>query len=137
MQSDALVELHVRVDVPFASIVSGSAESEMVGVGCGVVFTVISFWIGPPAPVQLSMYVVVAETVTFWFPESALEPVHPPEAVHEVAFVEVQASVEVPPACIVVGVAVKVSVGAPGEVGVTFTVTDFEIGPFGPVQLSA
>lgn len=71
------------------------------------------------------------------FPESAFEPVHPPVAVQTLAFVDVHARLELPPACTVVGVAVKVSVGVSGVVGVTFTVTDFEIEPFEPVQLSA
>jgi hypothetical protein len=48
----------------------------------------------------------------------ALLPVQPPEAVHEVAFVELHVSVDVPPLAMTVGFAVNVTVGA----GTTVTV---------------
>ena len=47
-------------------------------------------------------------------PDVFFGPVQPPEAVHEVAFVLFQVSVEPPPDCTDVGLAVSVSVGAPG-----------------------
>jgi hypothetical protein len=55
-------------------------------------------------------------------PLSGLLPVQPPEAVHPVALVEDQLSVELPPLATVVGVAVSATVG--GDDGVTVTMTD-------------
>jgi hypothetical protein len=47
------------------------------------------------------------------------QPPAPPDAVHVVAFVELQVSVEPPPLAIVVGEAVRVTVGAADAVTVT------------------
>jgi hypothetical protein len=44
-------------------------------------------------------------------PLAALAPLHPPEAVHAVAFVELHVNVEVPPAATTVGFGFKVAVG--------------------------
>jgi hypothetical protein len=50
-----------------------------------------------------------------WLPLVAFAPANvPPEAVHEVALVEFQVSVDVPPLAIVVGLAVSNAVGAGG-----------------------
>ncbi len=58
----------------------------------------------------------------------------PPEAVHEVALVELQVSVEVPPEATLVGLAVSVTVGADA---VTVTVADCGVPvPPDPVQAS-
>ncbi len=46
-----------------------------------------------------------------WVPEIALVPVQDPEAVHEVAPVELQVSVEAEPEDMVVGLVVRESVG--------------------------
>lgn len=70
---------------------------------------------------------VGAEPVTGSLPDQ------PPEAEHEVAFVEVQAIVEVPPLAIVLGLAVRLTVGA-GVV--TETVADCAALPPAPVQVS-
>jgi hypothetical protein len=51
-----------------------------------------------------------------------LVPVQPPEAVHDVAFVDDQVSVELPPAFTVVGLADNITVGADGA-PMTCTVT--------------
>jgi hypothetical protein len=53
-------------------------------------------------------------------PAAASVPLQPPDAVHDVALVELHVSVEVPPAGTLVGFAFKVAVGA--EVTVTVTV---------------
>ncbi len=53
-------------------------------------------------------------------------PDHAPDAVHDVAFVEVQVSVELAPLATEVGLALKVTVGA-GVV--TVTVADFAVLP--------
>ena len=49
-----------------------------------------------------------------WLPEVARDPVQPPEAVQEVAFVVDQVSVVLPPVAMEVGFAVNVSVGTGG-----------------------
>ena len=60
-------------------------------------------------------------------------PVQPPEAVHEVALVLDQVSVELLPEAIEVGLAVSVTVGADE---VTVTVAEAGVVPPVPVQLS-
>ncbi len=61
-------------------------------------------------------------------------PDQPPEAVHEVALVELQVSVEVPPEATLVGLALSATVGADA---VTATVADCgALVPPDPVQLS-
>ena len=53
-------------------------------------------------------------------PLAAFVPLHPPEAVHEVALVEDQVTVEILPDVMLVGLAEIVTVGSPGVgVGVT------------------
>jgi hypothetical protein len=51
------------------------------------------------------------------------DPLQPPEAVHEVAFVVLQASVEPAPLCTLAGLALSVTVGAAGGGGGAVTVT--------------
>jgi len=60
-------------------------------------------------------------------------PLHPPEAVQEVAFLDDQDRVEPLPLAMVLGLALKLTVGA-GEV--TVTVADCEALPPVPVQVS-
>lgn len=57
---------------------------------------------------------MVAVGVTAWDPESALDPVQPPDAVQETAVVLDQVRVEEAPAMILVGEAVRVVVGRAG-----------------------
>jgi hypothetical protein len=66
-------------------------------------------------------------------PLTALVPDQPPDAVHEVAFVELHVSVELAPVAMELGLAVTVTVGAGGA---TDTVADCAALPPGPVQLS-
>jgi hypothetical protein len=66
-------------------------------------------------------------------PPVALAPDQAPEAVHEVALVADQINVELPPLAIVLGLAVKVTVGT-GDV--TETVADWVALPPVPVQVS-
>ncbi len=66
-------------------------------------------------------------------PLTALAPDHAPEAVHEVALVDDQVKLALLPLVIVLGLAVKATVGAGG---VTDTVLDCVALPPGPVQLS-
>ncbi len=60
-------------------------------------------------------------------------PLHPPDAAQEVALVDDQDSVELPPLAMVLGLALKLTVGA-GEV--TVTVPDCAALPPAPVQVS-
>jgi hypothetical protein len=63
----------------------------------------------------------------------ALAPPQPPEAVHDVALVELHVSVEAPPLATEVGLAVRVTVGAGATV--TVAVTTLLVPPV-PLQLS-
>ena len=67
-------------------------------------------------------------------PLVALLPDHPPEAVHAVALVADQVSVELAPLATVLGLADKVTTGAGG---VTDTVADWFALPPAPEQASA
>lgn len=69
----------------------------------------------------------MAAGLTDRVPLSAREPVQPPEAVHEVAFVLDQLSVESEPAAIDGGFAASVTVGSAS--GVTVTVADADVVP--------
>jgi hypothetical protein len=66
-------------------------------------------------------------------PAVACAPLHPPEAVHEVAWVDDHASVDLAPLAIEAGAALKVTVGA---ALVTVMVADCEALPPLPVQVS-
>ena len=108
----ALVELQVKVDVPPLTIVVGFAVSVTVGLGAIVTVADVALLV-PPVPVQVREYVVFAVSAPVdWLPLVAFAPANvPPEAVHEVALVELQVSVDVPPLAIVVRIAVRVAVG--------------------------
>lgn len=73
-------------------------------------------------------------------PAVGSEPLQLPDAVHEVALVELQLSAEVPPLVTPVGVTVKPTVGAGGGGGgaaaVTVIVAVAAPDPPGPVQVS-
>ena len=89
-----------------------------VGVGAGVEVTVIVTLCGdvvPPAPVHVRVYVVFAVCDTDCVLDVAFVPVHPPDAVQDVALVEDQVRVEDWPEVIEVGFEVKVRVGGNTE----------------------
>ena len=74
----------------------------------------------PPTPEQVSVKVVaVVSAPVEALPLLPLEPLQPADAVHEVAFVLLQVSVEASPDVTEVGLAVSVTVGF----GITVTVT--------------
>ena len=131
----ALVDDQVSVEVAPAIIDVGEAEKVTVGIGAGVTDTVADWDALPPAPVHVSVYVVVAVGATLCVPLTALVPVQPPEAVHAVALVLLQVSVEDAPDVIDRGDADKVTVGA--GAAVTVTVVCCEADPPAPVQVSA
>ena len=108
----ALVELHVSVDASPLAMVAGFAVSVAVGLGATVTVAVAAVLV-PLVPVHVREYVVFAVSAPVdWLPLVAFAPANvPPEAVHEVALVELHVSVDVPPLAIVVGLAVRVAVG--------------------------
>jgi hypothetical protein len=95
----------------------------------------MAFWVVvPPAPVQLIVYVVVALRAPVAFvPLAVREPVQPPDAVQDVALVEAQVNVELPPRATLLGPALKETLGGAAE---TVTVADCEAEPTAPVHVS-
>ncbi|HPF28175.1 MAG TPA: hypothetical protein PK159_16445 [Steroidobacteraceae bacterium] len=94
----------------------------------------------PPAPVQLSVYVVLVDIgPTCALPEVDFTPVQPDPAVQLVALLALHVSVVVSPAPIVDGLAAMVIVGADtgggaDAGGVTLTAADAVVDPPEPVQ---
>jgi hypothetical protein len=99
----------------------GFAVKEAVG-SPRIVIVAVAAVLVPPAPVHVNEYVVLAVSVPVgWLPLVAFVPAKvPPVAVQDVALVELQVSVEVPPLAIDVGFAVSVAVGT----GAMVTVAD-------------
>lgn len=123
----------VKVELPPLATVVGLALREILG-GAVETVTVADCDAEPPAPVQASVYLVVAVSAAVLAePLVASEPLQPPEAVHEVALVEDQVKVEVAPLLTVLGLAVRVTVGAGF---VTVTVADWEALPPLPAQVT-
>jgi hypothetical protein len=126
VQEVALVELQVNVEDPPLAIDVRLADSVAVGTGLAVTVTVaVVAVLVPPAPVQVSEYVVsVVKAPLLSVPLVAFAPVNvPPEAVQEVALVELQVNVEDPPLAIVVGLAASVAMGTAGGAGTVVTGT--------------
>jgi len=114
----AFVEFHVSVEAPLLATEVGFADSVAVGAGTTVTVAVAALLV-PPAPVHVNEYDVVAVTApVLWLPPVASAPLQPPEAVQEVALVELHVSVDAPPLTMDVGFAVSATVGA----GTTLTV---------------
>lgn len=92
------------------------AVREIVGGGALTVTEAVREVV-PPAPVQLSVNVAepAATAAMFWLPEVALLPLHPPDAVQEMALAADQFSVIVPPTVRVDGLAARVKPGAGGS----------------------
>lgn len=84
----------------------------MVGVPVAPTVTVAEALALPPVPVQVRVYVEVEVRLPVdWEPEVALLPDQAPDALHDVALVELQVSVEAEPEDTDVGEAVKETVG--------------------------
>jgi hypothetical protein len=114
------------------SVVGAAQLRAAVPVGCAIE-TVADCAAVPPAPVQVRVNLVVVDSAPVpALPEGLSVPLQPPEAAQEVALVEDQVNVEVPPLATVVGLALRVTIGA-GVV--TVTVADCEALPPAPVQL--
>jgi hypothetical protein len=93
----ALVVDQVNVEEPLALTVVGLAVRVMVGRVGGATLTVTERVALPPAPVQVKKNVlVVVNELRGSLPDSALVPDQAPEAVHEVASLEVQLNVAEP-----------------------------------------
>jgi hypothetical protein len=132
VQEAALLETHVKVEpLPLVTLV-GLALMETLG-GVADTVTVADCDAEPPGPVHVSVYFVVvlrAEVATE--PLIGFVPLQPPEAVHDVALVEDQVSVDLAPLAIVLGFAVRVTAGG---VWVTETVADCVALPPLPVHV--
>ena len=104
--------------VPAATLVGGVPD--MVG-GEAETLTVTDRLALPPGPLQVSVKaVVVLSAPVFAVPLVCLLPDQPPEAVQLVAFADDQLSVAEPPLLMVVGLALRLTVGD----AATLTVTD-------------
>jgi hypothetical protein len=99
--------------------------------GCVTVTVTLRTTEVPPIPVQVSEYVVFVVGDTDCVPTIARAPLHPPVAVHCVAFVEDHVRVVLFPETIDVGDTVSVVVGR----GTTVTVTLLFALPPAPVQV--
>ena len=117
----ALVELQVNIELLPLAIDVGLAVSVAVGARAVVTVTVaVAGALVPPGPVQVIEYVVVAVSAPLvCVPLAAFVPVQPPEAVHDVAFVEFQVKVAVSPLLTAAGDARSDAVGgcATGAMG--------------------
>lgn len=71
-------------------------SAEIFGAGALHAVTLVLAFADPPPPVQVRLYVAVAETVTALEPDGPSEPFHPPEAVQPLAFIDDQVSVTCP-----------------------------------------
>lgn len=127
------VVVAVDAEPPF-TVVREATRSTVGADGVRITFTVADCETLPPAPVQLNEYVVVAFGDTLKVPEVVVAPLQPPLFVHDEAFVVLQERSDADPCWIVVGFAVKVSVGATGG-AVTVTVTLSLAEPPAPVQV--
>ncbi len=124
VQVVALVDDQARVlELPLATVV-GLALMLTVGVAAGAVTdTVADFAVVPPAPVQLSVYVLLALRAPVEAdPDVALVPDHAPVAVQLLALVDDQVRVLDPPLATLAGLAPRVTVGVADPVTATVTV---------------
>jgi hypothetical protein len=133
VQEVALVADHVSIDVPPLGTVLGLPLS--VTAGAGMVTVMVADWVAlPPEPTHVTLKVVFAlRAPVDCDPLVVSGPLHAPDAVQELALVEDQVKVELPPLATVVGLALTVTVG----VGVmTVTVADCAALPPAPVQVN-
>ena len=136
VQDDAFAEDHASVAALPLGTVLGLAVSDTVGTGC-VTDTVADCAALPPAPVHVNVNVEFAVSAPVEaVPLVASLPLHAPDAVQEVALVEDQVSVALPPDRIALGPTLRLTVGAGVFCGETVTVTDCAALPPAPVQVS-
>lgn len=129
-----MAEDQVSVDVAPLASAEGLARRVTVG-GGGTTVTVTDCDALPPGPLHASKKVAFARrSPVDSEPLLAVSPVQPPDAVQVAAFVADQFSIELEPLAIVLGLAVKRTVG--GEAELTVIVFDCAALPPGPVQVS-
>jgi hypothetical protein len=122
----------VVTGVPSVFTVGGTQVSVAVPVAAATV-TVALWLVVPPAPVQLNVNTVVALSAPVdCDPLIAWAPLHAPDAVQEVALVEDQVRVDVPPWATLDGLAVSDTLGGAAD---TVTVADCDAEPPAPVQV--
>jgi hypothetical protein len=108
----AFVELQVSVAADPGLSAVGFALRVTVGAEPFTVTVAVAL-ADPLAPVHVRVYCwVEVNAPVDWEPPIERVPDQPPEAVHEVAFVELQVSVAADPGLTVVGLALRVTVGA-------------------------
>ena len=133
VQEVALLADQLNVELAPLEMLVGLALNDTVGATVATGVTVTDCAALPPVPVQVRVYCVVAVTAAVALaPLIGSVPLHPPDAVQLVAFVEVQVSIAALPFAKVVGLAERVIAGT----GLfTVTVTDCDAVPPAPVQL--
>jgi hypothetical protein len=132
VQLVALLVLQPSVVAAPLLIVPGLADSVTAGAGVFTVTVVLASEL-PPAPLQLSVYTVVAVSVPVdCEPLTGCPPLQPPDAVQFVASLEFQLNVELLPVVMLAGLDVKLTVG--GVVTVTAALSCAL--PPAPLQLS-
>jgi hypothetical protein len=134
VQALAFVADQVSVALPPLDTLPALALRLTAGAAGLATDTVTDWAADPPAPVQVNVYFVVA--VTAAVPADPLVPslpFQPPEALHEVALLDDQVKVALPPLLTVEGFALNVTVGVAFA---TATVADCEAVPPLPWQVS-
>jgi hypothetical protein len=112
LQDVVLLEVHVNVERPPAATTGGDAVNVTAGTG-RMVTVATRGAVTPPGPAQMSEYAVAAVNgPVLWLPLAASVPLQPPEALHEVAWVELHVSTEAFPEATAVGAAASAAVGA-------------------------
>jgi hypothetical protein len=127
VQDVAFVADQFKVLLPPPATDVGDAVSDTVGSGVAGeddTATVTLAWREPPGPAQFNTYVgLVVSAAVLSVPEVAFDPLQLPDAVQEVAFVELQVSVLLPPLLTDIGDADNETVGAGVEPPETVTIT--------------
>jgi hypothetical protein len=96
-----------------APLVTLAGDALRFTVGAGTTLTIFESLPEPPAPVQVSVKVVVAESAPLVvLPSVVFVPDQPPDAVHDVAFVLVHVSCVVPPLGTLAGLTVRLTAAA-------------------------
>lgn len=113
VQAVAFVDDHVRVELPPTVIVVGATAMVTVGAAGVPTVTAAEAFPFPPLPLHDRLYVAVpaAVGVSVAVPLVDCEPLHDPLAVQAVAFVDDHVRVVLAPSIMLVGFAVRVTVG--------------------------
>ena len=103
----------VAVNFCVCQSVIPAALGETVTVPVAIVTVALAGALVPPVPVHVSVYEVFdVSAPVVWLPLTAKVPLQPPDAVQDVALVELQVRVEAAPLTTAVGFAVKEAVGS-------------------------